>query len=72
MPTDPTCLRRTGTVAHCCGACEQGRQPCATPDACRQPESQPRADEGAGAWVVPIVWLAILACLFIVYEGVTK
>jgi hypothetical protein len=46
----------------CGGACEQGRQKCATPDACRLADDEDAGiTEGMGAVVVPAVVAAVLA-----------
>ena len=44
--------RRKPTFAQCCGACDQGRNPCSTPDACRRSEEGEPLDwrEAADFW----------------------
>ena len=32
--------RRTGTIAACSGACNGGRTPCGTPEACELPDAE--------------------------------
>ena len=60
------------TLPACCGACDQGRKPCVTPEACRLTDTTP-ADphEGMGAIAVPFVIgvaaLALFAVLAVVH-----
>ena len=63
--------RRTGTIAQCCGACDQGRKPCASPDACHRAEQDSRystpAEDAGFLAAITIACIALIVIVSVVY-----
>lgn len=68
MPFEPIWYR-TG-VAMCSGACDQGRQPCSTPDACRLSAERGDRHNPSPVFSGLLSWPALLSAALVICGGI--
>ena len=54
-------------IKGCSGACEQGRKPCVTPEACEQ-EDMDAYDKNVNMVLIPIFVFLITCCLYFIWS----